>query len=117
MCSEVAIHVCDNKYNNFNTNKRTNIYKNCVNSERKGEVSIKVSNYRFNNVKLKYIMFIPDFKSNLLSMSSITQYRYKVIFHKDYAVIRHSNGSVAMKAEMRDELYFSSINENSKFAG
>ena len=87
--------------------------------EQKEEVSIKVqvSNYRFNNVKLKYIMFVPDFKSNLLSVSSITEYGCKVIFHKDYAVIRHSDGSVAMKTEMRDGLYFSSIDESSKFAG
>lgn len=103
MCSKVAIYVCNNKYNNFNRNERTKIYtENCVNFERKREVSIKVqvSNYRFNNAKLKYTMFVPDFKSNLLSVSSITEHGCKVIFHKDYAVIRHSDGSVAMKAEM-----------------
>lgn len=62
-------------------------------------------------------MFVPDFKSNLLSVSSITEYGHKVIFHKDYAVVRYNDKFVAMKAEMRDGLYFSSIDENSKFAG
>lgn len=60
--------------------------------------------------KCTKIVLTPNKKEN------ITEYRYKVIFYKDYAVIRYSDGSVAMKAEMQDGLYFSSIDENSKFA-
>ncbi|KOX72500.1 hypothetical protein WN51_03093 [Melipona quadrifasciata] len=69
-------------------------------------ISIQIKGQKF--IK---IMLTPNEKEN------ITEYGYKVIFHKDYAAIRHSDGSVAMKVEMRDGLYFSSIDENSKFAG
>lgn len=43
-------------------------------------------------------MLIPKLKSNLLSVSSITQHGYKVTFQKEYIIVTRKDGYVAMKA-------------------
>ncbi|CAK9833203.1 Retrovirus-related Pol polyprotein from transposon TNT 1-94 [Anthophora retusa] len=56
-------------------------------------------------------MLVPKFKSNLLSVSSITRNGYTVTFYKEYAIVTRRDGSVAMRATMKNGLYI--VNENS----
>ncbi|KAK2579421.1 hypothetical protein KPH14_002633 [Odynerus spinipes] len=83
----------------------------------KREVSIKVqTEHNPNKVRLKETMLVPEFKNNLLSVSSITKNDYEVTFYKHCAIVKRKDGSVAMKAYEKDGLYI--VDENSsEYAG
>lgn len=121
--SGATTHMCNDssRFNGLNRNETTKIYtaaEDCVKSEGKGEVNIKVQaeGNKPNDIRLQEAMLVPTFKSNLLSVSSITKHGYKVTFQKEYAVVTRKDGSVAMRATMTDGLYV--VNENSpEYAG
>ncbi|KAK2578606.1 hypothetical protein KPH14_001023 [Odynerus spinipes] len=87
-------HMCNDakKFNELDRKETSRIYtaaENCVNSEGKGEVSIKVqTEHNPNKVRLKETMLVPEFKNNLLSVSSITKNDYEVTFYKHCAIIQ-----------------------------
>ena len=82
--SGATTHMCKDKDKFLSLDcERTQIYtatEESVKSAGKGQIKIKVSS---NEIKLKEAMLVPDFKNNLLSVSSITNNGYKVIFEKE----------------------------------
>lgn len=109
-----TIHICNDKDKFLNlNNERTQIYtttEESVKSDGKGQVKLQVS--ASNEIKLKETILVPNFKNNLLSVSSITNNEYKIIFQRDSAVIRHPDRSIALRAKQENELYI--VKETSK---
>ncbi|CAK9804033.1 Retrovirus-related Pol polyprotein from transposon TNT 1-94 [Anthophora plagiata] len=57
-------------------------------------------------------MWIPEFRNNLLSVSSITEKGYNVTFYKNSALIKRKDGTIAMIAHKQNDLYVvKSMNE------
>lgn len=50
-------------------------------------------------------MWVPSFRNNLMSVSSITDNGYSVTFHKEHAVVKRKDGSIALTAKRQDGLY------------
>lgn len=59
-------------------------------------------------------MYVPELRHNLLSISSVTDNSYTVMFNKDRATIKRKDGCVALMATKRDKFYI--IDENEKHA-
>lgn len=51
------------------------------------------------------MMFIPALRNNLMSFSMITDNGYKVIFDKYRATVKRRDGSTALTATKRNQLY------------
>lgn len=64
-----------------------------------GEGSIGTAN-------LNDTLFVPDLRTNLISVSKITDNGYTVDFSRDFARIRDSNGNVRLKATRLGNLYY-----------
>lgn len=58
-----------------------------------------------NNVKLKDTLFVPALRNNLMSVATITDHGYKVIFAGDGAVIKRKDESTVLTASKRNRLY------------
>ncbi|CAK9829624.1 hypothetical protein ANTRET_LOCUS6927, partial [Anthophora retusa] len=59
-----------------------------------GEININIKTPKENkSIKLQQAMYVPEFKSNLLSMSSITSNGYSVVFHQNHAIVKRKDGS------------------------
>lgn len=74
------------------------------------KLNVKLSNKSTNQVKITNAIFVPELKSNLISIPQITKNGFKVIFDKNRAVIKRSDGSTAMVAE--NEIYTVDIIED-----
>lgn len=63
------------------------------------------------NIRLKDTLHVPDLRTNLISVSKITDNGHDVIFKKDIATITDRNGDVKMIAKRRGGLYY--VHQNS----
>lgn len=78
-----------------------------VKSEGTGNIKMNVRLLRnmSNNIKLRDAILVPEFKNNLISVSKITDNNYIVIFRKGSAVVKRPDGSVALTAKRREQLF------------
>lgn len=93
------------KFSNLN-NEQIQIYtatEEKVKSTGRGQIKLKVN--VAGEIKLKEAVLVPEFKNNLLSVSSIAKNGYKVIFQKNSAVVKRPDGSTALKARQENGLY------------
>lgn len=65
-------------------------------------------------VELKDTLFVPDLRSNLVSVAKITDTGHAVTFTKDSATITDQEGRVRLSAVRKNNLYF--LSQNSQFA-
>jgi len=71
-----------------------------------GEIKLEVKNRSSRNtIKLNDAMLVPALRNNLMSVSTITDNGYKVTFDKYRATIKRSDGSTALTATKRNQLY------------
>lgn len=109
--SGASTHMCydEKKFHNLDNNEKTRIYtaaEDSINSQGQGEININIKTPKeTKSIKLQQAMYVPEFKSNLLSVSSITSNGYSVVFYENHALVRRKDGSTVMKATMEDGLY------------
>lgn len=87
----------------------------------KGEVKISVNsrNKQVSNIKLQNVMWVPEFRTNIMSVHSITKNGYSVTFNEDAAVIKRRDGTVVLTAPKQNDLYVAkpSSEQQSLFTG
>jgi len=76
------------------------------------EINIRLNNKTTNRVKLTNAIYVPELKNNLISIPQITKNGFKVIFYKNHAVVKRNDGTTAMIAQKRNELYVVDIAED-----
>ena len=109
--SGASTHMCydKKKFNNIDSSEKTKVYTaadDSVISQGQGEININIKTPNEpKNIKLQQAMYVPEFKSNLLSVSSSTSNGYTVVFQENHAVVRRKDGSAVMKATMENGLY------------
>lgn len=73
----------------------------------RGNVNVVVDQGRgVKTVKLSDALFVPDLRTNLLSVGKITDKGYRVIFEKDSAEILDDKGNTLLVAKREDGLYY-----------
>jgi 23S rRNA-/tRNA-specific pseudouridylate synthase len=73
---------------------------------RTGNVKIKVSNENnLRSVNLNNVMYVPDLRSNLLSVGKITDKGSTVIFENNKVYILDKDGKEIMIGQKRNHLY------------
>jgi len=55
----------------------------------------------FNNT-----LFVPDLRTNLISVAKITDKGHKVVFNSDSAVVTDQQGQVKLTADRKGDLYY-----------
>lgn len=117
--SGATSHMC-NKLTKFHETKCTKPGKlnlaNNSSTETKGEGSVMfVADVHGEKtyVSLESTLKVPDLRSNLLSVSKITDRGYEVRFKQNEAVVTDSNGNIHLCADRVGDLYFvrGSLNE------
>jgi len=98
-------HMCNDcsKFSTFTKSKACNVYtaaEHQVKSEGAGNVKLKITipGNISNGVRLQDTMLVPEFRNNLMSVSRMTDNNYVVIFRKNGAMVKRSDGSIAMTA-------------------
>lgn len=71
-----------------------------------GRGTVRVTVGEKSNVTLKDILFIPNLRTNLMSVAKIMDNGFEVIFRKRKAVIVDARGNIAMAAKRKNDLYF-----------
>lgn len=76
-------------------------------SQGKGEIKMSLSsrNKQVSNIKLQDVMWVPEFRTNLMSVPSITKNGYSVTFNGDSAVIKRRDGTVVLTVPKKNDLY------------
>lgn len=75
--------------------------------EARGIVNVRaITDQESVNVSLNNTLYVPDLRTNLLSVAKITDNGYEVTFGKNSAEIIDRNGSVVIIADRRDGLYY-----------
>lgn len=101
-----------NERNAFKELTRTNSEVNLANNESTrivgtGKVQIVVNNGKSTEeINLKNVAYVPDLRTNLLSVAKATDHGYSVIFQKSDALIIDSDNNVLLRANRRGNLYF-----------
>ena len=73
----------------------------------RGSVHIRVnSGQKEKSVELVDALFVPDLRTNLMSVGKITDKGHRVIFEKECASIVDKNGDVLLVADRIDGLYY-----------
>jgi len=110
--SGATSHMCheETKFCELDTNKMCDVFtatEHSVESRGVGDIKMKVrlNDNKLNDIKLKGAMLVPHFKSNLLSVSRMTDNGYTVTFKKDCAFVNRPNGSTALVAKRQGQLY------------
>jgi len=72
----------------------------------KGDVKISASDGRIDKViKLENELYVPDLRTNLLSVSKIVDKDHTVIFKKDTAIIKDPHGRISFIADRKEDLF------------
>jgi len=110
--SGASRHMCnvEQRFENLNVDEQFKIFTaadQSINSLGCGDVKInaKINGNSTNLVQLKDALHVPNLRNNLLSVSSITDHGYTVTFRQNDAIVNRQDGSVALKAIKRNNLY------------
>lgn len=105
-------HMCNerSKFSTFSKDKACNVYtaaEHQVKSEGAGDVrlNVRLPGNVSNGIRLQDTMLVPEFRNNLISVSKITDNNYTVTFRKNGAVVKRTDGSIAMTARRQGQLY------------
>lgn len=102
-------------FTTFNANEKLRVNMACdqwTNSHGIGEIelNVKLKNKKTNRIKLSNVIHVPALRNNLISISQITNKGFKVIFAGEKAFVKRKDGSTAMVAEKRNDLYIVDVN-------
>jgi len=121
--SGATSHMCNDKqkFEVIDKDEQSRVYtaaEHYVKSIGKGNASLNLKiNQRENKIiKLENVLYVPELRNNLLSVSTITKRGYDVIFNENRAFIKRKNGSTILTATKRDELYIVDEETNRAFA-
>lgn len=110
--SGCTTHLCRDK-KSFTEITSTNVKNvNLANDESTcatatGTVSIIMSNdIKDEEINLRNILHVPTLRTNLMSVTKITDKGHQVTFQKEKAVISNSNGKIRFIADRKGDLYF-----------
>lgn len=110
--SGATSHMCydEKRFLKLDADKTCDVYTaadHFVKSGGTGNVNMKVQlrHSAFNNINLKDAMLVPQFKNNLLSVSRMTDNGYSVTFKKTCAFVNRCDGSTALIAKRKGQLY------------
>jgi len=104
-------HMCndDQRFMVLKDTIRSKVYtaaEHCVDSSSAGEINLIVKNRGSKNtIKLKDTMHVLALRNNLVSVSTITDNGYTVVFDKYHAKIKRKDGSIALTATKKNQLY------------
>ncbi|KOC63381.1 Copia protein [Habropoda laboriosa] len=109
--SGATVHMCKNKekFNSINQRQKDRVCtatESTTNSLGRGEVklNIKIGNTE-STIKLSNVMWVPEFRNNLLSVSRITDNGFTVSFNKHSAIIKRKDGTIVLTAQKQNGLY------------
>lgn len=112
--SGASSHIANNKIlftkiNNTEKKKKTTVVivnGNILKSYGSGEAIImtKTPDRDRNKITLKNVLYVPDLKSNVISVSKITQNWYKLVFEKEKCMLS-CNGKTYLEAKKKNNLY------------
>lgn len=68
-----------------------------------------------NKITLKEVLYVPELKSNLISISEVTKNGYTLIFYKDKCRLSR-NGNICLEAKMKNSLYEVELLENTEIS-
>lgn len=114
--SGCSIHLCRDKDSFEDMQKSTKMSLNLANqtsAEVCGEGLVHFvakSDGSERKINLKNTLFVPDLRSNLMSVSQITDHDHSVTFSKEGAHIVDANGNTVLVAPRRGSLYY--VNES-----
>jgi len=115
-------HMCNSKtrFSLMYGNSSTDVYTaadQCIKSCGEGTVKInaRINKNCSNLVELKNVIYVPELRNNLLSVSAITDKGYVVRFGQRGASMKRADGSTALTATKRGQLYI--INQNNNHVG
>lgn len=106
-----SAHICTEREKLGKINK-INRTLNLANSEStniigKGNVEMSINNgQNKNNVNFEEVYYVPDLRTNLLSVSKITDHGFEVRFRKNEAIVIDKNGKIIFKANRVGNLYY-----------
>jgi len=88
----------------------------CIKSSGEGTVKInaRINKNCSNLVELKNVIYVSELRNNLLSVSVITDKGYVVRFGQKRASVKRADGSTALTATKRGQLYI--VNQNNNHA-
>lgn len=82
----------------------------------KGTVGLSITNGRnLRSVEFLNTLFVPELRSNLISVAKITSKDHEVLFRRDSAIVFNQQRQIKLTAERRGDLYY--INEENSMAG
>lgn len=117
--SECTAHMSSNKNDsnklsklskslNLTTNNKTKV-------DRIGEITLSVDRRKYETqLNLKNTLFVPELRTNLMSVSKITDRNYEVLFTKSNAYTLNENHEITMIADRIGDLYY--IRKNTEAA-
>lgn len=118
--SGCTAHLCGNqqffKQINTSTSGKINLASQ-ASSDIKGKGTVALSVANGNDIRwVEFLntLFVPELRSNLVSVAKITDKDHDVLFRRDSAVIFDAKGNIKMTAERRGDLYY--INERNNEA-
>jgi len=84
-------------------------------SSGKGSIKLctRINKNDSNLVELKDVIYVPKLRNNLLSVSAITDKGYVVMFDNKGALVKRADGSTALTATKRGQLY--TVNQNKNY--
>ncbi|CAB0033335.1 unnamed protein product [Trichogramma brassicae] len=110
-------HVCSDKDRFRNTYRATGTLQLASDATAdiygKGDVSIKTSE-SCQTITLKDTLYVPDLRTNLVSVARTVDYGFKVTFDKNCAVVLDDNGEIQAQADRIGDLYFFNDTEVSR---
>ncbi|GLV49856.1 hypothetical protein CBL_20985, partial [Carabus blaptoides fortunei] len=72
-----------------------------------GEINLAIQHGKtVRSAKLSKVLHVPDLRTNLMSVSKITDNGYEVTFKKNSAFVKNANGDVTLIADRIKNLYF-----------
>ena len=103
-------HLCSDKSPFTNTSDKNGRLKLANNSEThligKGDVNIAIANNPNGVVTLKDTLFVPDLRSNLMSIAKIVDRGHEVTFQKSRAVVTDQSGKTMLIAQRIGDLFY-----------
>lgn len=77
------------------------------------KLAVPLGNNLTNNVNLNNALYVPDLRTNLMSVGKITDYGHTVTFDKEQAIVKNQVGRTLMTAKRINNLYYiNNKNEN-----
>jgi len=106
------------KFNSLHEDAITKVFTAAdqyLESSGKGSIklSTRINKNDSNLVELKDVIYVPKLRSNLLSVSAITDKGYVVMFNNKGASVKCADGSTALTATKRGQLY--TVNQNKNY--